>query len=106
MQNYHLPIKPRETQTPVIPTSRWRELAGVLCKTFIFKSLLERDQFVMEMLKYEQEKHHVALISILEDHVNIRVNTKNVDRPTNLDKEYAKFADMLYKDIAYYNLGM
>lgn len=96
-----LPITAREAQTPILPTERWRNIDGSLVKKYIFRRPEDRDTFVMSLLGYERETQHNAEITINEEGVTIRVYTKDLEKVTELDKEYARFADALHRDVVY-----
>lgn len=98
-----LPIEPLKGGTAIIPVERWEKVLSPtrLRKTFIFMSQEKRNEFVKELFEYEAKTHHSAVITIDEDKVILDVRTKDVDQITELDKEYAKFADIIFRDIAY-----
>lgn len=98
-----LPIKPLEGEIAIIPVDKWEKVKSPtrLRKTFKFMSNDARNQFVAELFEYEKESGHNAIITIDEEKVTLDVRTKDVDQITELDKEYAKFADVLFKDIVY-----
>lgn len=98
------PIVPVKA-VPIIPQDRW-----VLCdkrylrKRFLFDNLECRNLFVIQLLQYEELKRHHADIEVSCDSskkpiVNIRVQTKAIDCISDLDKEYAKYADVIYAEI-------
>lgn len=96
-----LPVQPKEQQLPIMPTERWRDVNGALHKTYKFRRQEDRNQFVISLLSYEQSVQHNAEFTITEQQVTIKVQTKNVDRVTELDKEYARYADVLFRDLVY-----
>ena len=98
-----LPINAKIVNTPIIPTSKWRKENGVLIKHFTFSKVIIRNKFVESLLQYEAELQHQAQIVISEDNVEIRLITKDINKITELDKEYAKHADLLFRDLAYNN---
>jgi pterin-4a-carbinolamine dehydratase len=78
---------------------RWREADGALYKTYRFRDPDKRDRFVVGLLNYEREVQHNAQIRIDEGEVSLKVQTKTAERVTELDKEYARFADTVFKDL-------
>lgn len=96
-----LPIEPREAEAPVIAVERWREVDHTLVKTYQFRRDGDRDKFLMGLLDYERQVQHNAIIVVQADKVGLRLTTHDVDRVTELDKEYARFADVLFRDVVY-----
>jgi pterin-4a-carbinolamine dehydratase len=95
------PIEPAEAHLPVIPVERWRDVDGWLVKTYMFRRPNDRAVFVDGLLSYEQTQQHNAIITIFSNEVGLRLRTEGVERPTDLDKEYAKYADVLFRDIVF-----
>jgi pterin-4a-carbinolamine dehydratase len=98
-----LPIKPVEGDVAIIPVDRWEKTKDParMRKTFRFSSIEARNRFVRNLLGYEVETRHNAVLTVEEGLVMVNLFTKDVNRVTELDKEYAEFADVLYKDIVY-----
>jgi|SRR5579863_4212746 len=94
-----LPVRARMATLPVVPMERWHEADGALYKTYCFREHFKRDQFVMALLTYEAEVQHNAQIRIDEGEVSLRIQTKTAERVTELDKEYARYADCVFKDL-------
>ena len=63
--------------------------------------MLFRSAFVAGLFEYEAKTQHNATITIDEGEVTLDVRTKDVDQITELDKEYAAWADELYRDVVY-----
>lgn len=98
-----LPISAIAPEVPIIVVDKWH-LAGdpkTLTKNFLFQSQKQRDDFVIGLLEYETETKHHSAMTIHETTVTVALITKTIEQVTNLDKEYSKFADQLYKDIVY-----
>ena len=55
--------------------------------------------FVDEALKLEDQMNHHGDIRISYDEVSIDVYTHNVNRITELDQEYARSIDFIYRDV-------
>lgn len=96
-----LPIKPVEKDVPVIVSSKWANRDKKLSKVFRFRDIGERNLFVKHLLDHEQEVQHNANLVIDEDYVDVCVWTRDINSITEIDKEYAKYADSLYKDVLY-----
>lgn len=95
------PIKAREPEVPVLPMERWREVDGALYKTYTFRRIPDRNTFVMQLLVYETSTEHNAQIRIEENRVDLKVQTKDIGKVTELDKEYARYADVLFRSLVY-----
>jgi len=96
-----LPVVPKASDVPVIATNKWTKSEKSLKKTYSFRLQEQRNEFVSQLLDYEVEVGHHADIFITEGGVAIKLQTKDLDQVTELDKEYSKMADELYKDIVY-----
>lgn len=96
-----LPIEPTHSDQPVIVMDRWRIVDNVLVKKYMFRTLEMRNSFVRFLLSYEGDVQHSAKMIVDEKEVTLKVKTKDVDKVTELDKEYARFADATYKDVVY-----
>lgn len=96
-----LPIRAKDVELPVVPMNRWERMGETkaLVKKFQFRRPGDRNNFIRELLEYEEKTEHNADMQISEDFVNVRVYTKSIEKVTELDKEYADFADKVYKDI-------
>jgi pterin-4a-carbinolamine dehydratase len=96
-----LPIEPKEPEAPLMAVERWREVDGALYKTYKFRRQHDRNDFVMQLLSYEATTEHNAEIIINQDEVSLRLQTKDLGKATELDKEYARYADVLFKGLVY-----
>lgn len=96
-----LPIDAREPRVPVLAVQRWREHEGVLTKVYQFRRPQDKREFVSAVLGYEIEVGHNADIVIREDTVELNLTTHDLGKPTEIDKEYAAFADTVFKDLVY-----
>ena len=96
-----LPVSPTTPQLPVIPVNKWTKSEGSLLKKYYFRLGEQRNSFVKQVLDHEDEVGHHADITITEDSVSLRLQTKNLEQVTELDKEFAKWADVTYKDVCY-----
>ena len=100
-----LPIKPLEGGTAIIPVDKWEAVDSPrrLRKTYNFVTQEKRNEFVISLFEYETKTKHNAMITVDEGKVTLDLRTKDIDQITELDKEYASYADVLYKDIVYNN---
>lgn len=98
-----LPIEPLKGGVALVPVDKWENLASPtrLRKTFRFMSQEKRNNFVQGLFEYEAKTRHNSMITIDEHEVTLDVRTKDVDMITELDKEYTKFADILFRDVVY-----
>lgn len=96
-----LPIQAKENNLPIIPTNKWIENKKFITKTYSFKETLQKNEFIKDLLDYEESIGHHATLTIEKDTVQVVLQTKDIDQVTELDREYAKYADELFKDIAY-----
>jgi len=98
-----LPITPLSSGVAIIPVDRWETVESPkrLRKTYKFISNELRNAFVEGIFDYEKKVGHNAKITVEEDKVTLDVYTKDVDQITELDREYAEYADVLFKDIVY-----
>jgi pterin-4a-carbinolamine dehydratase len=97
----NFPISAKESQAPIIAVNKWMSQDDALVKEFKFRRIEDRELFVNELFSYEREVQHNAVITIDHDTVSLRLTTKDIGKPTEIDKEYASFADALYKDVVY-----
>jgi len=70
-----------------------------LRRKFVFKSLEQRTLFLEYLLEVEEKSRHFAKIVIEGHDVTIEVWTHNIERVTELDKEYAGNCDSIYDDV-------
>jgi len=92
-----VPVKP--VQAPIKAVRAWKEHEGSLFKEYMFLSIDERNRFVNNLLSYEEEKGHNAKMLINHLNVRIAVTTKDLNKVTELDKEYSRAADLIFKEI-------
>jgi len=95
------PIHAKKSETPVFATERWNSVNDSLVKTYQFRRDNDRDKFVVGLLSYEQDVKHHAVITIEGNKVAVKVTTHDVDRVTELDKNYAAFCDVLFREVVY-----
>ena len=96
-----LPINPVEAFLPVVPMNTWKKSKESYVKKFEFRIQEQRDLFIKQLLNYEADVGHHAKLVINNDCVVIMLQTHDVKIVTELDKEYAKHADAVYKDVVH-----
>jgi pterin-4a-carbinolamine dehydratase len=92
------PLSPKE-RLPVSPQTKWDSSGGVLKKTFRFEDDKKRYEFVIGLMGIESESGHHAKILIEENAVTVELFTRDVDQITELDREYARSCDTLFKEV-------
>lgn len=97
----NLPVVPKPAEAPLIAVSKWETLDGQLVKTYSFRRPDDREVFVMELFAYEKQVGHNATMTVTADKVNLRLFTHDTDMVSELDKEYARYADQVYRDVSY-----
>lgn len=93
----------REARPQEISTSQdWSLFRGRLQKLYTFDSPNKLQAFVSEILEYESKTKHLGNMRIGDNTVIVEVFTKGINSVTELDYEYAREADLIYKDVEYY----
>lgn len=95
------PIKAQRPVPVIVPVDRWTSSEAGLRKKFLFRRPEDRTRFITDMLEYEEQVQHHAEMTIREGEVTLVVITKDVERVTEVDKEYAAFADSVFKDVVF-----
>lgn len=106
---HRLPVRPREPIVPLVPMNRWLMVRDSqsqthLRKTYQFMSVAERNSFVRDMLVYEEEFEHCSSMTITDLCVEIVITTKSIG-VTEIDKDYARYADETFKDVTFNVVG-
>lgn len=97
-----MPISAKKANIPIIATERWVKTSNnELRKKYLFKSFNEKRSFIIQILDYEMQTQHPTNIVSYEDCVILILQTKDVEDVTDIDKEFAKYADIIFKDIVY-----
>lgn len=101
MQLGRNPIAPKNVNLPIVVMNKWETYKNPrrLSKTYKFRKMSDRVIFVNELLEYEEKVKHNADIFVSEDIVRVELMTRDVQQITELDKEYARFSDEIYKEI-------
>ena len=92
----------KKTCTPIQPkTFSWEvhDSPERFSKTFNFQERERLIDFVGEVLAYEDEANHHGTIKISFNEVIVEVYTHDVNRITELDKEYVNTIDQIYGDV-------
>jgi pterin-4a-carbinolamine dehydratase len=98
-KNKKLFIHP-EKKLPLIATERWVENDDKsIQKEYVFKDTIKRNEFLLRIFEYETKTNHHANFFIAEKKITISLITKNINMATELDREYANYADSVYKDV-------
>ena len=97
-----LPIKVSNPEKLIIAVEKWKiNDSKKLNKKFMFESYDDRNRFIQSLLEYEVQLGHHASFEINELEVKVSLLTKDVGKITELDKEYAKYADTVRRDLVY-----
>lgn len=95
-------------ELPVLPTDRWAQVktpeGTSLSKTFDFQNNEFRDRFILAILNYEEHYEHRGTVTFSDKKVSVSIATRHIDVVTELDKEYTRFCDTLYRDAVYNRL--
>jgi pterin-4a-carbinolamine dehydratase len=90
---------------PLMPAQRWvirnNGETKELVKKYMFRDLVHRNRFVADVLEHEIETQHAPTVSVESSSVCIRLMTAGIEDVTERDREFAKFADVLYRDIVH-----
>ena len=74
-----------------------------LSKTFEFDSRNRLTDFLADLLTYEDSVHHHSSIKIDYLKVQVEVYTHDLNRITEIDREFAFAVDSIYEDVGYYD---
>lgn len=97
-----VPLQPKEDDSgPIIPMARWviSSKTGALTKTYSFQNLDSKVVFLKELLEHEQVTRHSPRLTVDEDQITVEYITRDANKVTELDKEAARFCDVLFKDV-------
>ena len=103
MQDYFLDSSNSEISldTTSRPCAEWEVVASPerLLKDYSFETRTHVFEFLRQMFLFEDNVHHHAKITVENLGVRIEVYTHDIEKITELDTEYAQFADQVYFDI-------
>lgn len=91
-------IKPVKV-SPIKAIKSWVNDNGYLTKDFSFPNVEVRNRFAFRVLSYEEEKGHHGVLTISEKEIKISVTTRDLEKVTELDKEYARDVDLIYREL-------
>lgn len=98
-----LPIKVANLDKPIIAIEKWKIVNEKLTKSFMFESFDDRNRFLKSIIEYETQLGHHSSMEVEELTVKLSLITRDVNKVTELDKEYAKYADVVRRDLVYKN---
>ncbi len=93
------PFNRRTEKFPVFPVARWNDVDSKLRKRFTFIGAETLMRFVNEVIEYSEELNHHSVITISKRTVDITVWTRNLSIITEIDREFARHVDEIYKDV-------
>lgn len=97
-----VPRELRESSLPIKPIQNfWVVLDSPerLARKYDFENLQQRTLFLEHLLETEERDQHFAKIVIEGPSITIEVWTHDIERVTELDKEYARNCDDIYGDV-------
>lgn len=97
-----------EQNLPVVPAKvRWEVLDGPerFVRRFEFADRRRLIDFVNDVLIFEDELEHHGELKVGAEAVDISVYTHTVEAITELDQEYVRAVDDIYRDVSDYNYG-
>jgi len=71
-----------------------------LSRSYEFNNLQQRSLFIEELMAAEESSGHHAKITISGKMVTVEIWTHDIDKVTELDKEYASNCDVMFDDIS------
>lgn len=99
--SYDVPIKVANPHIPIIAVEKWKILDKHLTKKYFFETYEDRNRFLKSLLEYETQQGHHANFDINGLVIEVSLLTKDVNKVTELDKSYAKYADVVRRDLVY-----
>lgn len=89
-----------EGPAPLRAGTRWITASGgSLFRKFSFLDNSERNRFVSEVLEFEESSGHFGTMKVTDRTVMLALITDGLRVATELDKEYAHAADLIYKEV-------
>ena len=105
-ENIKIPFRIMDTSTPVeVKKPTWeivKEPNPMLVKDFEFSNYIGLNDFINELLEYQEEINHHGEIEIKYRLVKIKVYTHTLEDITEIDRRYAKNVDFIYDDVKHY----
>ena len=93
---HSLPVSPSECSWDV------HESPERFSRKFRFETKARVSDFVSEVLSYEETLGHDGMLKIDGLEVTVEVYTHDINRITDLDQEYTRHIDAIYKDILHF----
>ena len=94
------PSPSAENIAPLRAGNRWITASGgSLFRRFSFLDNAERNRFVYDLLEFEQNVGHFGTLKVTDKQVMLALITDGLGIATELDKEYAQAADMIYREV-------
>ena len=93
---------------PVLPSrEEWvvLESPSRLARTYNFQNVDSRNAFLGEVLEAEASHGHYGKVTMDGLEVTVEVWTHDLDMVTELDKEYARDCDAVFRDISLMKFG-
>ena len=88
---------------PVVPrsTSKWHVERSPerLCRTYEFSDRATMRSVLEQLMDYEDRCSHHGSVQVSGSTIHIEVRTHDLDRVTEIDKEYANECDMIHEDM-------
>jgi len=97
-----------EQHMPVVPAKvKWEVVDGPerFVRRFEFADRRRLIDFVNDVLIFEDELKHHGELKVGAEAVDISVYTHTVEAITELDQEYVRAVDEIYRDVSDYNYG-
>ena len=92
-----------------VPINVYRETWEVhesperLFKVFEFDSRDRLSDFLFSLMSYEDSVHHHSSVKIDYLKITVEVYTHDLNRITEIDREFAFAVDSIYEDVSYYD---
>ena len=87
-----------------VSTSTWEVTRDPdrLSRAFVFDDFRKMYDFISDILVYQEKIRHHGIITI--DHLSVTIEsyTRDLNAITELDKNLADYADLVYEDVSYY----
>lgn len=96
-----LPIRVSNLDKPIIAIEKWKVEDGKLSKKYMFESYDDRNRFLKSIIEYETQIGHHSVLEINDLSIKMCLITKDVNKITEIDKEFAKYADIIRRDLVY-----
>jgi pterin-4a-carbinolamine dehydratase len=90
----------------IVPQDRWQLIDFVngekaLRKTYRFFSVSNRNTFLNELFESDNDVVRSREVKVNKLSVDVILGTPHLGVPTEIDKEFAKFLDDLYRDVSF-----